>query len=204
MTVNLILASASPRRRELLAQLGLSFSIKPSNADETLLETAPEAAVKELALRKARSVADQVDRALIIGADTLVVCEGEMLGKPQDEADAMSMLMRLQGRAHQVISGIALVEVSNGEIIRSEVEARKTDVWMLPLSEEQIEWYIQTGEPLDKAGAYGIQGIGASFIDKIEGCYFNVVGLSLSLLTQMLGSMGYHINDFVTGKCSST
>lgn len=204
MTVDLILASESPRRKELLTQLGLSFAVKPSNADETLSETVPERVVKELAFRKATSIASQVDHALIIGADTLVVCDGEMLGKPRDEADAMKMLIRLQGSAHQVISGIALVEVIAGKISRTEVGSKKTDVWMLPLSVDQIQWYIQTGEPLDKAGAYGIQGIGASFIDKIEGCYFNVVGLSLSLLTQMMGKMGYHLNDFVDKHVSST
>ena len=204
MTVKLILASESPRRKELLTQLGLSFSIRPSNADETLSETVPEIVVKELAYRKASSVANQVEHALIIGADTLVVCDQEMLGKPQDEADAMKMLLRLQGRAHQVVSGIALVEVINGKIRRSEIEAKKTDVWMLPLSERQIRGYIQTGEPLDKAGAYGIQGIGAAFIDKIEGCYFNVVGLSLSLLVQMMDRMGYQLNDFMDEKSSST
>lgn len=196
MTETLVLASGSPRRKELLQQLGLTFSVRPSEADESLPMTDPETAVQELARRKAVSVADQMDHALIIGADTLVVCDQEMLGKPKDEQDALRMLMRLQGRTHQVISGIAIVEVIDGKVHRTETEARQTMVRMLPLSQNQIKWYIQTGEPFDKAGAYGIQGIGAMFIDSIEGCYFNVVGLSLSLLAQMIERMGYSFSDF--------
>lgn len=196
MTETLVLASGSPRRKELLQQLGLTFSVRPSEADESLPMTDPETAVQELARRKAVSVADQTDHALIIGADTLVVCDQEMLGKPKDEQDALRMLMRLQGRTHQVISGIAIVEVIDGKVHRTETEARQTMVRMLPLSQNQIKWYIQTGEPFDKAGAYGIQGIGAMFIDSIEGCYFNVVGLSLSLLVQMIERMGYSFSDF--------
>lgn len=199
MTIKLILASESPRRKELLTQLGLSFYTRPSNADESLpYFIPPEAAVQELALRKAKSVAQLADHALVIGADTLVVCDQKVLGKPQNEDDAMQMLTRLQGNSHHVVSGIALVEVIHGEIKRVDSKAKNTVVWMLPLSPSQIKWYIQTGEPLDKAGAYGIQGIGACFIDKIEGCYFNVVGMSLSLLNQMVDKMGYQLlSDFV-------
>ena len=136
---------------------------------------------------------DRVDHALVIGADTLVVCDQEVLGKPRNKDEAAQMLTRLQGRSHHVVSGIALVEVINGEIKRVDTKTQKTVVWMLPLSQSQINWYIQTGEPLDKAGAYGIQGIGACFIDKIDGCYFNVVGMSLPLLNQMVAQMGYQL-----------
>lgn len=202
MMVQLILASGSPRRKELLEQLGLSFDIILSNADESLPNfTTPEEAVKELAYRKAKDVAERVKNALVIGADTLVVCDQKVLGKPENEDDAVQMLTHLQGRSHHVVSGIALIEVIKGEMKRIHAEAKKTTVWMLPLSLDQIEWYIRTGEPLDKAGAYGIQGIGACFIDRIEGCYFNVVGMSLSLLNQMVQQMGYQLlRDFVDEK----
>lgn len=194
MTIKLVLASGSPRRKELLTQLGLSFETIPSNADESLTHSiSPEETVQELAFRKAKSIVDRVDHALVIGADTLVVCDQEVLGKPQNKDEAAQMLTRLQGRSHHVVSGIALVEVINGEIKRVDTKTQKTVVWMLPLSQSQINWYIQTGEPLDKAGAYGIQGIGACFIDKIDGCYFNVVGMSLPLLNQMVAQMGYQL-----------
>lgn len=198
MSTKLILASASPRRKELLEQLGLSFSVQPSDVEETLsTPLTPEAVVQELSLRKAKHVAEAVNDALIIGADTVVVCEQEVLGKPDDANEAREMLMKLQGRDHTVISGIVLVEVTNGSIQRIDRQHHRTKVWMLPLNHQQIEWYVQTGEPLDKAGAYGIQGMGACLIEKIEGCYYNVVGMSLSLLHQMVQKMGYNLfRDF--------
>ncbi|KPC77829.1 hypothetical protein ADL26_01025 [Thermoactinomyces vulgaris] len=192
MRPKIVLASGSPRRRELLAGLGVQFEVKTSQVDETFDPSSPPNAVaEELAHRKAKDVARQLDAVLVIGADTIVVCDGEILGKPRDEQEAVQMLSRLQGRAHQVYTGIALVEVADGHVVRERVSHRMTHVWMRPLSDEKISWYVDSKEPLDKAGAYGIQGLGACLIDKIDGCYFNVVGLSLVELDQMFQDMGY-------------
>jgi septum formation protein len=194
MRPKIVLASGSPRRRELLAGLGVQFEVKTSQVDETFDPSSPPNAVaEELAHRKAKDVARQLDAALVIGADTIVVCDGEILGKPRDEQEAVQMLSRLQGRAHQVYTGIALVEVADGHVVRERVSHRMTHVWMRPLSDEKISWYVDSKEPLDKAGAYGIQGLGACLIDKIDGCYFNVVGLSLVELDQMFQDMGYSL-----------
>jgi septum formation protein len=194
MRPKIVLASGSPRRRELLAGLGVQFEVKTSQVDETFDPSSPPNAVaEELAHRKAKDVARQLDAALVIGADTIVVCDGEILGKPRDEQEAVQMLSRLQGRAHQVYTGIALVEVADGHVVRERVSHRMTHVWMRSLSDEKISWYVDSKEPLDKAGAYGIQGLGACLIDKIDGCYFNVVGLSLVELDQMFQDMGYSL-----------
>ncbi|MFD1422327.1 Maf family protein [Laceyella tengchongensis] len=194
MRPKIVLASGSPRRRELLAGLGVQFEVKTSQVDETFDPSSPPNAVaEELAHRKAKDVARQLDAVLVIGADTIVVCDGEILGKPRDEQEAVQMLSRLQGRAHQVYTGIALVEVADGHVVRERVSHRMTHVWMRPLSDEKISWYVDSKEPLDKAGAYGIQGLGACLIDKIDGCYFNVVGLSLVELDQMFQDMGYSL-----------
>lgn len=194
MRPKIVLASGSPRRRELLAGLGVQFEVKTSQVDETFDPSSPPNAVaEELAHRKAKDVARQLDAVLVIGADTIVVCDGEILGKPRDEQEAVQMLSRLQGRAHQVYTGIALVEVADGYVVRERVSHRMTHVWMRPLSDEKISWYVDSKEPLDKAGAYGIQGLGACLIDKIDGCYFNVVGLSLVELDQMFQDMGYSL-----------
>ncbi|MRG26797.1 Maf family protein [Laceyella tengchongensis] len=194
MRPKIVLASGSPRRRELLAGLGIPFEVKTSQVDETFDPSCPPSAVaEELAHRKAKDVARQLDAALVIGADTIVVCDGEILGKPRDEQEAVQMLSKLQGRAHQVYTGIALVEVADGQVVRERVSHRMTHVWMRSLSDEKISWYVNSKEPLDKAGAYGIQGLGACLIDKIDGCYFNVVGLSLVELDQMFQDMGYSL-----------
>jgi septum formation protein len=198
MPKELILASGSPRRRALLEGLNLSFRVMTSHVDETLPpDIKPKDAVQNLALKKAKAVSISASSALIIGADTVVVLDEQILGKPTDVQDAMQMIAQLQGRVHHVFSGIALVEVEEGKIVREITRARKTDVWMRPLSQKKIDWYIRTGEPLDKAGAYGIQGYGATLIEKMDGCYFNVVGLSLSLLDQMMEELGYFMfHDF--------
>lgn len=199
MTIQLILASGSPRRQELLKQLGVRFKTMISDVDETISASiSPDEVVQRLARRKAEAVVEQsalAGHTLVVGADTVVVSDRTILGKPQDEQQAQKMLQRLQGRVHQVFSGIAIVEVQQGKINRVETDYRKTDVWMQSLTTEQIVWYTGTGEPLDKAGAYGIQGFGACMIDKIDGCYFNVVGMSLSLFTKMMQKMGFHIFD---------
>jgi nucleoside triphosphate pyrophosphatase len=189
----LILASASPRRRELLAQIGVSFEIQEASVSE---EPMPGEDGIQLATRLAREKAEAVfaarqaawkssDRLLVLGADTVVMCDGEILGKPTDAADAARMLRLLSGRTHQVVTGVALAARSRGEA-RLEVAAELTHVTIQNLSEEEISAYVATGEPLDKAGAYAIQGYAARWIPHISGCYFNVVGLPLALVSNML------------------
>ncbi|MGN7468436.1 Maf family protein [Brevibacillus sp. SAFN-007a] len=184
----LILASSSPRRRELLQALGIPFTVMTSDADET---TAPhltaEQVVEELSLRKAKAVADRLSEGLVLGSDTVVVLDGQILGKPVDEADAFRMLSMLQGREHTVYTGVALVDVATG---RTEVAHSHTDVRIRPLSEAEIKSYIATKEPMDKAGSYAIQGIGATIVEGITGDYFTVVGLPLGLTSNLLARFG--------------
>ena len=135
--------------------------------------------------------------ALVIGADTIVVLDREVLGKPADPEEAIAMLERLQGRTHQVYSGLAVVEVEGSSPVRQVVGHRVTAVTMRPISREEIDWYVGTGEPLDKAGAYGIQDLGVLLVDRIEGCYTNVVGMSLPLLLELVKRLGYSlVRDF--------
>lgn len=180
----IILASASPRRRELLKQAGFSFEVMVSQADETITEKTPEAMVKELSGRKAQAVAQALAKGnLVIGADTLVVMDGRILGKPTDEIDAFRMLKELSGHTHQVYTGVTLLgETDEGRVEKVFVE--KTDVTMYPMTDEEIQAYIGTGEPMDKAGAYGIQGRAAVFVKEIKGDYNNVVGLPIARLYQ--------------------
>lgn len=184
----LILASSSPRRQELIRSLGLPYIIRVSDADETVEgEITPSEMVEMLSLRKAATVREQLrssgEQGVIIGSDTIVVFDGKVLGKPADEQDSFRMLKWLQGATHQVYSGIACVDAATG---KQAVAHRITQVRMKPLSDEQIWRYIATGEPKDKAGSYAIQGLGATIVDSIEGDYFNVVGLPLSLLSDLL------------------
>lgn len=184
--MNLILASASPRRRELLALLGLPFRIAAADIDETPLPGEdPRAYTERLAQEKAEAIAHREPNATILAADTTVVCDNLILGKPQDAADASRMLQLLQGRTHTVITGIA-VHSNNQTTIESDMTA----VTFIQMNIEMIENYIATGEPLDKAGAYGIQGIAAQFIPRIEGDYTNVVGLPLARVRHMLTRAG--------------
>lgn len=191
----IILASTSPRRRELVSSLRIPFDVVPSHADETTPEGwTPEQIVKELAKRKADAVYRSLDssqrQGVIVGSDTIVVRDGVVLGKPKDEQEAASMLRSLQGRIHQVYTGVACIDSQTGTSL---VDYRRTEVTMKPLTEREIAAYAASGEGLDKAGAYGIQGLGATIVTGIEGCYFNVVGLPLSLLTEMLASFGIHV-----------
>lgn len=182
----IILASASPRRKELLEQIGLSFEVIPSNASEQYNALEPDKIVTELSTRKAIDVASQfADGYIVIGADTIVVNEGEILGKPKDEEDAFRILTNLQGKTHQVYSGVTLV-VSQGDkkIIKRLFE--KTEVAVMPMTAEQIREYIATKESMDKAGAYGIQGYFAQYVKGIVGDYYNVVGLPLAHLMREL------------------
>jgi septum formation protein len=182
MAVRLLLASQSPRRRELLGLLNVQFFVVPSDYDEKMDHTlSPEHLVEQNALGKALAVQGQYTNELILGADTVVVHNGRVLGKPADRADAERMLTALQGQWHTVYTGIALVRDRQWR-----VRHRTTRVHMRPLAPAQVTSYVASGEPMDKAGAYAIQGIGAAFVDAIEGCYTNVVGLSLPLLADML------------------
>jgi len=187
---HIILASGSPRRRELLSLLGLPFEVITSEADEsTPSDFTPEQIVRSLALRKAEAVVASVGErnAVIVGSDTIVVLDNTVLGKPVDELDSKSMLTRLQGRNHKVYTGVACIGLSQGKTI---VEHRVTSVTMRAMTEDEIVAYIATGEPADKAGSYAIQGLGSTLVERIEGCYFNVVGLPLSLLGEMLSEFG--------------
>ena len=183
----IILASQSPRRRELLTQIGLKFEVIPSTVEEVITSANTVEVVQELAQQKARDVAEVAgremakDSLLVIGADTIVVYEGKILGKPEDKEDAVRMLTMLQGKEHSVYTGVALL---SGE--QEIVFAEETRVQMCPMTPEEILWYVNTGEPMDKAGAYGIQGLCARFIRQIQGDYNNVVGLPVGRIYQEL------------------
>lgn len=187
--MEIVLASASPRRQELLRQVGLTFRIIPSQVNEEITEPmSPGALVEHLSLMKAQAVASQVPDALVLGSDTIVVVDGDVLGKPRDRADAIAMLQRLSGRAHEVMTGVALV-CSERHMVAHEV----TKVRFASLTGEQIERYVDSGEPMDKAGSYGIQGRASAMISSIDGDYFNVVGLPLCRTVQMLSHFGVNV-----------
>lgn len=183
--MEIILASQSPRRKEILSLLDIPFKIMVSDADETADESLPAYFIAEsLSLKKAAAVAKNIDtEAIVIGADTIVVSEGKILGKPKDNDDAAAMLSALSGRTHSVISGVTVMDTKSA---KSESFYVETKVTFAELTDTEIADYIASGEPCDKAGAYGIQGRGGKFVEKIEGDYFNVVGLPLSKLYQVL------------------
>ncbi|BCV20453.1 Maf family protein [Moorella sp. Hama-1] len=188
---NLILASASPRRRELLGRIGLQFDVRPSRIDEERYRDLPPGPrVEALALAKARAVAARVADALVLGADTLVVCQGQVLGKPDSPADAAAMLTFLSGRIHNVYTGVAVVRAPG---VEARVTHARTAVTFRRLTPDQIAAYVATGEPLDKAGAYGIQGRGALLVAGIQGDYFNVVGLPLIKVEELLAAFGVDV-----------
>ena len=185
----LVLASASPRRRELLTQAGYSFTVHPAHVPEDPHPgEAPISYVTRLAREKAQAVFAELSTTTpsplqVVGADTTVVVDSQILAKPEDPADAARMLRLLSGRSHHVITGVAVVTAGS-----TEVAAEVTAVRFLSLSDAEIESYVATGEPMDKAGAYAIQGRAARWIPRVEGCYFNVVGLPLALVAAMLES----------------
>ena len=185
----LVLASASPRRSALLSQIGITFEVRPSDVVEPppngLMNSPVSEVTQKLALLKAIDVAQHFNEAIIIGADTLVSLDGELLGKPTDETDAFEMLAHLSGTCHEVVTGVALVDARTGcQIVWSET----TQVYFRELHSTEITAYIASGEASDKAGAYGIQGRGATFVRRIEGCYFNVVGLPLASFVEHLSN----------------
>lgn len=177
----LILASGSPRRKEILDTMGLEFSVDVSDADESFAGT-PEEMVLELSRRKAQAVASRHNGAMILAADTLVFGD-EVLGKPHSAEEARRMLAKLSGRWHSVYTGVTMIDTRSGKTLS---RADVTRVHFVALTAQDIDAYVATGEPLDKAGAYGIQGRGGMFIDRIEGSYSNVVGLPMALVRSML------------------
>jgi septum formation protein len=184
--MQIILASQSPRRRDLLNLIGIRHEVRPANIDEAVLAgESPLACVERLARTKAERIAADAPDALVIAADTVVVADDHVLGKPADEADARGMVRLLAGRMHVVLTAVC---VNRGARLASGVEAVR--VQMRPLTPEEIEAYVATGEPMDKAGAYGIQGYGATIVERIEGDFFAVMGLPLVLLTRLLGTVG--------------
>ncbi|HGE70519.1 TPA: septum formation inhibitor Maf [Candidatus Poribacteria bacterium] len=184
MPKRIILASASARRKQLLEQVGLIFDIIPSNVDENdIIHNDPLKNAQAIALYKAQNVAIKVKEGIVIGADTQILVNGEVLGKPIDKRDAINMLSKLSGKTHQVITGVAIIDTQRGI---KETWAETTLVKFRELSIDEIIAYVESGEYEGKAGAYGIQGRAAAFVEKIEGCYFNVVGLPLSRLMQRL------------------
>jgi len=196
-TPEIILASASPRRAALLRQIGLPFRVHPSALEEDGVGPGPdgenpEAHACRLARAKAEDVAARLGRGLIIGADTIVVCEGIVFGKPRDGQEAREILRRLAGRTHQVITGVAVTEAETG---RAEVAAATTIVRMRAFDPVEAAAYVATGEPLDKAGAYAIQGRGALLVEGIEGDYSTVVGLPLPTLAMLLQRFSLSVWD---------
>ncbi|HEX8197493.1 MAG TPA: Maf family protein [Pyrinomonadaceae bacterium] len=181
----LILASASPRRSEILNAVGWKFEKQAADLDETELENEnPADYVVRLAREKALAIAGNIENGLILGADTTVVIENEIIGKPKDLADAAEMLGKLSGRWHEVLTGVALVKKNGG---KTEIQAdlERTKVKFFPLSDSEINYLVERGEPLDKAGAYAVQGAAALFIERIEGDYWNVVGLPVQLVYKL-------------------
>jgi septum formation protein len=190
----IVLASASPRRKMLLEQLGIKFDVISSDIHENIEHSLlPEQFAETLALRKAQAIAASLSKSIVIGADTIVVDKVGILGKPKDEVDAYRMLARLSGQVHRVITGLALISTQSSS--KTLVRHETTKVKIATLSDQDIGWYIRTGEPLDKAGAYAIQGKGTMFVEWIHGCYNNVVGLPLFLLVTMLREIN---NKFYT------
>ena len=186
---NIILASSSPRRADLLKTIGVSFELAPSNIHERPhQDEAPADYIIRLARAKVIDAARKRDAGLVIGADTIVVLDGRIMGKPRDEDDARNMLRQLAGRWHAVMTGVALYDAATR---REVADYDKTLVRFAELSDKEIDWYVKTGEPMDKAGAYAIQERGAMFVEEIAGNYHNVVGLPLTLLYRLSKRMGY-------------
>ena len=189
---HLILASGSPRRRELMSQVGLDFTVVTSDADENIKEMEPEDYVRELSSIKAQSVLEQYtdkeDAVIVIGADTIVYHKGEILTKPKDEEDAFRILKSLEGEIHQVYTGVTICSAHKNVSFYE-----KTDVWVYDMTDEEIRDYISTGEPMDKAGSYGIQGLFGIYVKGISGEYNNVVGLPVARLFYEMKKSGINL-----------
>ena len=187
----IVLASASPRRQELLSSVGIRFTVEPSNVDEEpIVDESPQEHVSRLASAKAREVAgrvNQTDEVWVLGADTIVIIDGELLGKPEGRVEALHMLKKLSGRTHKVITGYSIYNPSKDEEIKRAVE---TTVKFKDLTDDEITGYVASGEPMDKAGAYAIQGLGAFMVEEIKGSYSNVVGLPICQVVNDLEEAG--------------
>jgi len=192
MNKKIILASASPRRKELLESMGLKFEVVVSHVDENIEgKDFSTELIENLAAEKAMEVAGKIDfPAIVIGSDTVVVINNHVLGKPKDKNDAFNMLKMLSGKTHEVISGIAIVDTETNKILKDFV---LSEVTFKELSDEEINNYIETGEPLDKAGAYAIQGLAGMFVKSITGCYSNIVGISVFKLAELLKKFGVKV-----------
>ena len=182
-----VLASSSPRRREILEKLGIAFDVIPSNADESGVAGSADETVMILAKRKAESVADKLNDSLVIGCDTLVALENDIFGKPESTAQAEEMLSRLSGNTHRVLSGLCLIDTATGE---TRVSRDETFVSFRVLSHEEIRAYVLSGEPMDKAGAYAIQGSAGRFVSEVNGSYDNIVGFPSELFLREVRQMG--------------
>ncbi len=187
----IILASASPRRKELLEKIGLKFKVEPANYQEDIhLGLAPHELAQKISLAKAEAVARQHQDAIVIAADTFVVCDGQILGKPHTDKEAREMLAMINGKSHSVITGFSIIDTTKNQKLSQSVE---TKVYIRKLTQAEIDAYVKSKEPLEKAGGYAIQGLGAVLVEKIEGDYFNVVGLPLSALSEALKEFGVNI-----------
>lgn len=180
----IILASASPRRRELLEQIGLEFEVIPAKGEERITSRIPSEVVKELSFQKAEEVGKEIRDGIVIGSDTVVCQDGEIMGKPKDREDAARMLGLLAGRGHSVFTGVTVLVREAGETVSCRTFAEETRVYVYGMMREEIWRYIDTGEPMDKAGAYGIQGRFAAYVERIEGDYNCVVGLPVGAVWQ--------------------
>ena len=190
MTDKIILASASPRRRDLLTLMGLTFEVNPSKREEVITKSEPDAVVEELSFQKAEDIAGKTDNGLVIGSDTVVTIDGRILGKPATREEAIAMIRALSGRVHEVYTGVTLIERENGRTVWTDTFSEKADVKVMPLSEAEIEGYVDRGESMDKAGAYGIQGYFSVFVEEIKGEYATVLGLPVAGLYRRLRSRG--------------
>jgi len=192
----LVLASSSPRRRQLLGYLGLEFEVMPSDFEEVVDESlTPAEVVVDLAIAKAQEIAARIvastrGASVVLGADTVVVLDGRVIGKPASRQQAAEMLTQLSGRCHEVYTGVALVELPGGRVTSAHQVSK---VYMRTIAPGEIRAYVETGEPMDKAGAYALQGIGSVFVEKIEGCFTNIIGLPIPLVVQLLRGCGFEI-----------
>ncbi len=187
----IILASASPRRKELLEKIGLKFEVEPSNREEDMLSgLKPHELARNISLEKAKVVANKHKNAIVIAADTIIVFKGKVLGKPHTETEAENMLKTMSGKSHYVITGFTIIDTDKNKTLTKSVE---TKVHIRKLTSKEINAYVKSQEPLDKAGAYAIQGLGSVIVGKIEGDYFNVMGLPLSALTESLKEFGINV-----------
>ncbi|MFC1955155.1 Maf family protein, partial [Chloroflexota bacterium] len=187
----IILASASPRRKALLEKIGLIFEVEPSDYQEDMpLGLEPHDLARNISLEKARVIAGRRHNSVVIAADTFIVFDGRILGKPYREQDAQEMLGAISGKCHSVITGFSIIDTGEHRTVSKSVE---TKVYIRKLTLAEIDTYVKSGEPMDKAGAYAIQGLGSVFVEKIDGDYYNVVGFPLSALTEALKEFGINI-----------